>query len=599
VIRVRCGIFLVLLGAAAARAQQPGVELVVPTTTLEVGEVVNAQLVCTNTGEPSAPTVQLPPGLDLRLTSDTPSVFQQQSIINGRRTSKVTYTFHLRLVAKQAGSYMVGPLAVQAGGTEYRTQPVTVVVRETPTDTGERGERFMFVSVDVEPRQLYVTEAYTATLTIGIRKVVIDGREYDLDMLRQVLDLGASEISIFAGGQANRSEQWIRDANGQRQKYEVYRVTRQLRAEQSGDLEIGPIFLKANYPTSVRRGFFGRPEVSYVRKETARADAVVVRVLDPPIDTRPEDFTGAIGRYNMDITVKPDRVEQGQPVTLTVTIKGSPIEGVAGPDLAANAELTSRFDFTQDELVGDVVGAAKTFRRALFPRQVGEQSIPPISWSYFDTDRETYVTLTSDPIAIIVDQPSQANAGIVAIDTPHRTRDATTLTLVAGGIAPNYVDADLVLFDHTLALVTLWTTTFLAVPPALCLLVTLASRRRRRLRSDPAYARARRAAARARKAVKAALAQPNAVEQLSQLARAMGGYVPDRFNLPQARVTPGECATILRAHQVDESLISSVTDFLDKCDALRYAPSAADSMAPKAAADNVRTWVKQLERGAP
>ncbi len=597
-IRLRCSIFLVLVAAAGAHAQQAGVNLVVPTTTLEVGEVVNAQIVCTNTGEPSAPTVPLPPGLDLRLTSNSPSVFQQQSIINGRRTSKVTYTFHLRLVARRAGSYMVGPITIEAQGVEYQTRAVTVIVRETPTNTGPRGDRFIFVSVDVEPRQLYVTEGYTASLTIGIRKVVISGREYELDMLRQVLDLGASEISIFGGGQANRSQQWLRDAKGQRHKYEIYRVTRQLRAEQSGDLEIGPIFLKANYPTSIRRGFFGRPEVSRQRKETARADAVIVKVLDPPTDSRPPGFTGAIGRYHLGVAVKPKRVEQGQPVTLTVTIKGSPIEGIAGPDLAANAELRSRFDFTQDELVGDVTGATKTFRRALFPRQVGEQTIPPIGWSFFDTDRESYVTLTSDPIAIIVDQSSQTNTGIVNIDAPSGARDATTLTLVSGGIAPNYVDADLVLSDQAIALATPWTATTLALPPVLCFLVTLTAQRRRRLRSDLGYARARRAAAKAQKAVKAALGKPNAVEQLLQIARALSVYVPERFNLPQASVTPAECATILRAHNVEESLISSLTGFLEQCDALRYAPSAADSMSPQEAAHKVRTWVKQLERGA-
>jgi len=598
VIRVRYSIFLILAAAATVVAQQPGVELVLPTTTLEVGEVVNAQLVCTDTGEPSAPTVQLPPGLDLRLTSTAPSVFQQQSIINGRRSSTTTYTFHLRLVAKQAGSYMVGPVTVEAQGDTYQTRPVAVVVRETPADTGPRGDRFLFASVEVEPQKLYVTESYTATLTIGIRKVVIDGREYELDMLRQVLDLGASEISIFAGGQANRAEQWIRDASGKRQKYEVYRVTRQLRAERSGDLEIGPIFLKADYPTAIRRGFFGRAEVSQVRKETARADAVIIKVLDPPTDTRPADFTGAIGRYTMDVTVKPDRIEQGQPVTLTITIQGSPIEGVAGPDLTANAELTSRFEFTQDELVGDVVGATKTFRRALFPRQAGEQSIPPISWSYFDTDRETYVTLKSDPVALIVDHPSQASTGIVAIDTPRRARDTTTLTVVSGGIAPNYVDADLVLSDQTIALVTPSIAATLALPPVLCLLVTVTVQRRRRLQSDRGYARARRAVTKVRKTVKAALGRPNAVEQLSQIAGALSGYIPDRFNLPQASVTPLECADILRAHHVDESLARAVSEFLEKCDALRYAPSTAESLSPQKAADDVRTWVKQLERGA-
>jgi len=597
--RYAIAVALLALTGVQVRAQVPRVDLVLPSTTLEVGEVVDVQLVCTDTGEPTTPTVQLPPGLDLRLTSDSPSFFQQQSIINGRRSSKTTHTFYMRLVAKQPGAYQLGPISVQAQGTTYQTEPVEIVVRDAPKDTGPRGDRFIFVSIDVEPKQLYVTESYTATLTIGVRKVVIDGREYELDTLRQVLDLGASEISIFAGGQANRSEQWLKDSSGRRHKYEVYRVTQQMRAEKSGDIEVGPIFLKANYPTSVRRGFFGRPEVSRVRKETARADAVTIKVLEPPLDSRPPDFTGAIGRYSMDVSVKPDRVEQGQPVTLTVQIKGAPIEGIAGPDFSANAELTSRFDFTQDELVGDVSGNTKTFRRAIFPRQVGEQTIPPIRWSYFDTERETYQTLTSKPIVITVDPPSQTGAGTVVLDAPKAPRDATSLTLVSGGIAPNYVDASAVLADQSATMTAPVTAAAVVLPPVLCLIVTTATRRQRRLRSDIGYARARRAATRAYKAIKAALARATHAEQLTEIGRAVSAYIPDRFNVPQANVTPDECASILRDHGVDEPLVVSVTEFLRQCDTLRYAPSAADSVSPQEAAGNARAWVRRLERGAP
>ncbi len=592
-------IFMVWLACAVAtQAQQPDVSLVLPTTTLEVGEVVNAQLICTNTGEPSLPRADTPPGLDVRLTNDTPALFQQQSIINGRRTSKTTYTFHLRLSAKKPGTYTLGPFSVEAGGTTHLSNAVQVSVRAAPSDAGPRGDRMIFAGLEVTPRDLYVTESYTATLPIGIRKVVIHGREYDVDLLRQVLDLGASEISVFAGGQANRSEQWLRDSNGQRHKYEVFRVTRRIRAEQSGQIEIGPIFLKANYPTAIRRGFFGRSEISRHRRETARADAIVVRVLDPPLDTRPPDFTGAIGRYTMAVDVKPNRIEKGQPVTLTITIKGRPVEGVAGPDLSAHAELTSRFDFTTDELVGDVEGGAKRFRRALFPRQAGEQTIPAITWSYFDTARETYVTLTSDPIDIVVDAPSHADEQSVTLDAPNHKTETTTLTVVSGGIMPNYVDPDVVLVDHAMTVPSPLAFAALVLPPFLCLGVTLTAKRRERMRRDIGYARASKAAMSAHRAIKRSLTLPDSADQLAGLAQALGGYISDRFNVGQGHLTADECRGILRERGFDDATIAPITDFLEQCDALRYAPSAAQAVSPREASKELRQWLRKLERGA-
>ncbi len=597
-IRTKLILVFMLSCGAIAQAQGAGVTLLLPTSTIEVGEVINVQIICTDTGEPSAPAGNIPQGLNLQLTNATPALFQQQTIVNGRRTSETRYTFHLRLSATEPGVYTLGPFSIDGNGATHQSNAVRVTVRKPRADTSPRGDRFVFVEVTASPRTLYVTESYTATLTIGIRKVVINGREHTMDMLRQVLDLGASEISIFAGGQANRSEQWLRDSSGERHKYEVFRVTRQIRAEHSGPILVGPIFLKANYPTAVRRGFFGRSEISRQRKETARADAISIRVLDPPLADRPPDFTGAIGRYTMNVSVKPTRIEKGQPVTLTVAIKGRPIDGVAGPDLSANAELTSRFDFTSDELVGDVEGGVKKFRRAIFPRQAGEQTIPAITWSYFDTAREQYQTLTSDPINIVVDAPAHADGELTLLDNKGRDAEATTLTLLSGGIMPNYVDPDAVLTDHSMTVRNTWVAVALALPPLLCLGVTLGARRHNRMRSDVGFARASKAATSANRAIKRSLALATPTDQLRGLAQALGGYISDRFNVGQGQLTPAECREVLHERGFDDATIKPMTSFLEQCDALRYAPAAAESISPGEAANDVRQWLRVLERGA-
>ena len=152
-------------------------------------------------------------------------------------------------------------------------------------------------SIEVEPRSLYVTEEYTATLTIGIREVKLGDRTLDIDLLGRVLDQGQSQLSIFPGGDLRQSKRWLPDSRGERHRYGVFTVTKQIRAEEVGAVHVGPVFLKANYPTRVRRGFFGRYEVTSARRETARADAVTVEVKGPPEEGRPADYTGAIGRF--------------------------------------------------------------------------------------------------------------------------------------------------------------------------------------------------------------------------------------------------------------------------------------------------------------
>ncbi|MGB2985089.1 MAG: BatD family protein, partial [Phycisphaerae bacterium] len=432
--------------------------------------------------------------------------------------------------------------------------------------------------------------------TFGIRKVEIGGRIFNMDLLRDVLDQRASQLSVFADGRVRRTETWLTDSNGGRHRYEVFRVTKEVRAEEVGDALVGPVFLKVNYPTAVRRGFFGSTEVTRVRKETARAEVITIEVKAPPEEGRPADYTGAIGKFTIKVSAKPTHVEQGQPVTLTIAIEGVPLEGVAGPDLTRQPELASRFDYTKDELVGDVERGAKVFRRAIFPKQAGEQTVPPISWSFFDPRQEQYISLASDTINITVDPPSARTTTIVLSDKPDNKPKGTTLTVLTGGISPNFVDAEDVLADQSFALTLPWIASLIASPLA-WLVVTATRRHRARLKADVGFARRRRAQREAHARIKLALRNGEAAEQLHGLAKAMTGYLADRFGPEPGTLTPSDVQSLLSANGIEEAMVTQIEDFLERCDASRFAPGTMGALSPSQAATTLRGWIKRIERG--
>lgn len=583
--------------ASVADAQQPGIELQLDTRTLELGEAVSLRLVCTNTGVPSTPEAAVSEGLKLELLNPNASSSSFTQIINGRTSHRTTYTFAMSLTAVKEGTYTLGPITVVADGTKFQADPVTIVVRKTDSDTGQRGDRFIFAEIEVHPRSLYVTETFTASLSIGIRKVEIDGQLLNIDLLRQVLDQGRSQLSVFPGGDLRRSSPWLPDSNGERHRYEIFSITRQIRAEEIGETLVGPVFLKAKYPTRVRRGFFGGYEVTRSRRETSRADAIAVEVRGPPKEGRPAGYAGALGWFTMDVTAKPTRVQQGQPVTLSVAIRGAPLEGVAGPDLASHPELASRFDFTTDELVGDSDGKAKVFRRAIFPRQVGDQTIPPISWSYFDPREERYVTLTSDPISISVDPPSPTTTTTIAAINESRTElNGTNLTVLTGGIQPNFVDPDAVLAHQPFTLTGPWIAS-LVCSPLVWLVVALATRHRARLRKDRGFARRRRARREANAAIGRSARGSDTVARLHMLSEALTRYLSDRFDLPSATLTPKEVHGLLAKKGLDDAVVRDVVGFLEACDAARYAPGAIEDLSVSQASANVRAWIRLIEGG--
>ncbi|MCH7595183.1 MAG: BatD family protein [Planctomycetes bacterium] len=596
--RIGRAIIAAVLMTASASAQQSGVVLVLEAHVLEVGESVDGKIVCTNTGRPSAPRISAPAGLELRVVNPIPSQSSMISIVNGRRTRRETFTYTLRLTATKPGTYVIDPIVVEAGGANYQTNAMRITVRASASASKPDGDRLVFVHVQVEPTSVYVTESIQASLTIGIRKIYINGEVVEYDNLLRSVDSRGSNLSVF-GKRFDARETFLLDSQGRRHRYILYRISTEIRTEQVGELLVGPIFLRVNYPLSLRRSFWGRGyEPDRTKRVTARADAVRVDVKGAPEDGRPDDFTGAIGRYALVVSAKPTRVVQGRPVTLTVEIRGTPVEGIAGPDLTRQAELVSRFDFTTDELTGDVErNNVKVFRRAIFPKQQGEQTIPTLSWSYFDPTLERYTTLTSKPIALTVDPPAAGSLATVTFQDSTGDAEDEGLTILRGGIAPSYIDPEAVLATQSFEPTRVQTVATLTLPPLLCLIINLTSRHRSRLRADMGFARRRKALRAGRTQLTRALGQKDTALQMQGIADALTLYLSHRFDLPPGEFTPVEVRNLLTARGVDAETAASMSTFLADCDAIRFAPSAPGTCSPKQAAGSVRGWMAMIERG--
>lgn len=588
-------LFLLISLALGARslAQQANVEFKMSTTTIEVGESVDAQLICTNTAQPETPKLAGSDGVSIVLTNPNPSQASFMSIGPSGRTQQVKFTYPVRVTGKMEGTYALGPFTVTAGGQAHQSNTVKLQVKPASVQNKPDGDRVIFSSIAVDTRTVYITESFTATLKIFIRRVERNGRPVEFDLLRNVLDQRSSDLSDFGGSDVRASETTIRDSQGRQHRYVVYTATKVLRAETAGAFEVGPVFLKANYPTELRANFFGGFDVVSAKVETARTEALTVEVKAPPEANRPDDYNGAIGKFTLDVTAKPDKLELGQAVTLTVNIRGNPLEGIAGPLLTRNAELTSRFEFAQDELSGDIEGDAKVFRRAIFPRQIGEQSVPTISWSYFDTKTERYVSLSSNPIPIVVEPSTNVDVPSSFSSRDGELHEETELTVLAGGIAPIYEDATSVLVDQQFRFSTGWMAA-VAGSPVLCGLLTLLARHQARLRGDRGYARRRKAVHRAMSLVSRAERETGA-KQLETLGVALRSYLADRFDLALGAVTTLEARELLGQVGMDKSTVEQVADFLGACDEVRYAPTAARS-GDNGESSHVRDWIRAMEK---
>ncbi|MEK6250222.1 MAG: BatD family protein, partial [Planctomycetales bacterium] len=154
-------------------------------------------------------------------------------------------------------------------------------------------------------------------------------------------------------------------------------------------------------------------------------------VVAVPTQGRPADYRGAVGHYEIITRATPTKVKAGDPITLNIGIRGDgPMDLVQSPPLAELPALAQNFKVPDEALAGVVQDDIKVFSVTVRPKQEGITEIPAIPLSYFDPDRDEFVTVHSAPIAVHVDPADNLSlASIVSANGPaERTESDETET---------------------------------------------------------------------------------------------------------------------------------------------------------------------------
>ena len=129
---------------------------------------------------------------------------------------------------------------------------------------------------------------------------------------------------------------------------------------------------------------------------------VEIEVSALPKDGRPDDFSGAVGKFTLDATVSPKKAAAGEPVTLRATVAGQGnLEAMGAPALTGDEGWRSYPPSDKLQSV-DPTGftGEKTFEFPIIARQDQTQT-PGLSFSYFDPIAAKYVTLTQPPLPVV------------------------------------------------------------------------------------------------------------------------------------------------------------------------------------------------------
>lgn len=347
-----------------------------------------------------------------------PSQSISQSWINGRSSFQKSYTYILLPLKK--GNLVIKQAVIEINGQLYKTLPIKINVTnavQQPNDPNEppsvRADDNLYLVADISKTNPYVNEPITVvyklyfSYNIGITNWRELNKPKYKDFWSQNIDIKqlVAEEGMF---------------KGERYRYVVLRKT-VLYPQKAGKLEIEPLSLDID--CQVPRGrpnFFGQVQlVDDSKRVSAGSKVILVKPL--PEAGKPEDFSGAVGKFNFKVTPSRTGLKFGESLDLDVSVTGTgnlKLFSLPKPEVPSTLEM---YDPEHTENVSTpLTGMTGSIsdKYTIIPQSKGNFPIKPMRFTYFDLSSGSYKTITSPEIMLnVLDGPGLSNSSPIASGT--------------------------------------------------------------------------------------------------------------------------------------------------------------------------------------
>ncbi len=591
-----------LIWAGIAAAQDLTLRAYVDRTRVAVNEDFSLTVELSGSAAQRAPQPERP-SLEAFAVFMGTSTSMSTQIINNRISFSRAFTH--RFIATREGRYQIPAVTLHYQGKVYRSDPITIEVvkagtsapggrRQPAPGAGSDLSDLLFMKATVSKRRVYQNEPVIISYKIYTAVNITD---YSISRLPNTVGFWTEDLKL--------SQPQVTTEVVDGRAYRVAEIRRvAVFPQEPGKKMLDPLVVDCAVRLPRRRrsrdpfeSFFDDPffSVGQTVNRAVASNAVDIEVVPLPAETRPADFSGAVGQFTLRAEVDKDRVQTNEAVTLKVTISGV---GNVKTLPAPSVQFPSDFEVYKPKITENIqrqgkISGSKTFEYVLIPRFPGDQTIGPLAFSYFDLGENRYKTLSTAPIVVRV---SQGRAPVAAVPLAASKEDVELI-----GQDIRFIQTRLPEFERIgTAFHKSWAFWTVLFGPLLALVSAFAYRRHLdRLSSDVAYARSRKANRMALKRLRHAhkvLLTGDAKRFYSEVARALMGFIGDKLNVEPAGLITDEVDALLRARGIKEETIGRYLECLRTCDFKRFAPAESDNGEMSAFFELARKAIIELDR---
>lgn len=497
---------------------------------------------------------------------------------NGHTTSSSSITYTYTLYALKSGTFNIPAAQAVVGGKTISSRPSKIVVSGTARQNNSTPDMHqdqepqmraagskisgndLFIKVSANKRRVHEQEPVLLTYKVYtlVDLTQLNGKMPDLTGFH-TQEIPLPQQKSFhveqVNGRSYRCVTWS--------QYVMY-------PQMTGKLEIPSITFKGivvqqNRNVDPFEAFFNGGSGYVEVKRDIVAPGLTIQV--DPLPTRPENFSGGVGRLNISAQIDKTEVNAGDPVSLRVVVGGNgnlklikqPVVAFPKDFDTYDAKVTDKTRLTANGVEGNMV-----YDFLAVPRNQGHYTIPPVELVYYDTSANAYRTVKTQAFELQVGKDS----GRATTVTDYGVSEAKDIRPIKSGEKLGSKPS-----EHFFGTTAYWLSLLLPFIAFIALLIIF--RKRAIDNADLGKLRGKKANKVATKRLRKArglMEKGQSAAFYEETLRALWGYVGDKLNMPVEQLSRDNISDNLRSRNVGEEVIERFLTALDECEFERYAP---------------------------
>lgn len=291
---------------------------------------------------------------------------------------------------EREGKLRIGSARIVIDGKAYTTKPIDIEVAKSSTSAlSDRANtnQPVFLQTNVSNTNPYINEQVGLTVKMYSR---------DLGLLNRKRNFRQGKLEGLSPKMVTSRPETIKQEMVSGKPYFSEEIAKyNLFPQREGRIEIDPFSMDI-----LVSGIYGTEAYEI------KSNPVVINAKALPQEGKPANFSGAVGDFKLKTSINKKDLAVNESANLNIEISGKGnFNTIIVPEIKTPGNIETyapkkKNDFKAYE---DGMQGSVSTEMVMVPEYGGDYTISPVEFSYFDPNKEKYITLKSDAINLSVD----------------------------------------------------------------------------------------------------------------------------------------------------------------------------------------------------